>query len=302
MPVAILNRNRIQDQLDFGSTPGAGNTGYFIVWNNTSGKFELSALGTMATQAANNVSITGGSITGITDLAIADGGTGASTAADARTNLGLVAGGSGDIWVEKAGDTMTGQLVITHFAQPAITARSGNGAGTLLIGANVNSNTITANVRKLARIVVPSYDAGATNTMVFSGDLTSGSNAAYFGGTPGGSQYGCTDINFCTVATQTTTGGVIAMVVNSSQNVGIGVAAASVAAKLHINQSSATAAIPVLALNQADNSEEMIEFTGAVGTGNAIEAVGAKTLTTTHFIRISITGVGYRYIPVGTIA
>ena len=36
-------------------------------------------LGTIATQAASSVSITGGSITGITDLAVADGGTGAST-------------------------------------------------------------------------------------------------------------------------------------------------------------------------------------------------------------------------------
>jgi hypothetical protein len=35
-------------------------------------------LGTVATQNANNVSITGGSVTGITDIALADGGTGAS--------------------------------------------------------------------------------------------------------------------------------------------------------------------------------------------------------------------------------
>lgn len=46
-------------------------------------------LGTIATQAANSVSITGGSISGITDLAVADGGTGASTPANARTNLEL---------------------------------------------------------------------------------------------------------------------------------------------------------------------------------------------------------------------
>jgi len=44
-------------------------------------------LGTIATQASSSVSVTGGTITGITDLAVADGGTGASTAANARTNL-----------------------------------------------------------------------------------------------------------------------------------------------------------------------------------------------------------------------
>lgn len=73
-------------------------------------------------------------------------------------------------------------------------------------------------------------------------------------------------------------------------------------AMLHVDQKSTTAAIPVLLLDQADVSEEMIEFESTIGVGNAIEAKGTKALTTTHFLKVTLPGALTRYIPCGTIA
>jgi hypothetical protein len=78
---------------------------------------DISGLGTMSTQNASSVSITGGSITGITDLAVADGGTGASS----FTAYSVVVGGT----------TSTGPLQNVVGVGTSGQVLTSNGAGTL---------------------------------------------------------------------------------------------------------------------------------------------------------------------------
>jgi hypothetical protein len=92
----------------------------------------------------------------------------------------------------------------------------------------------------------------------------------------------------------------------SDGRVGVGIGVGSLSGQLHVYQGDATAAIPPLYISQQDVSEEMIQFVTTIGVGNAIEAIGGKSLTTTqtttHFIKVTIPGGLTRYIPCGTIA
>lgn len=65
-----------------------GNYSLWVATGLAAGNWTIKAAG-MASQNPSAVAITGGVITGITDLTVADGGTGASTIGGARTNLTL---------------------------------------------------------------------------------------------------------------------------------------------------------------------------------------------------------------------
>lgn len=90
-------------------------------------------LGTMATQNAAAVAITGGSVAGITDVTVTDGGTGASTAANARSNLGVPgtdgSGASGTWPINIGGNAATatsaGSASTAGFASTCTTAANG---------------------------------------------------------------------------------------------------------------------------------------------------------------------------------
>jgi hypothetical protein len=157
------------DTLTNKTMSGASNT--FLNIPNTA----ITGLGTMSTQSASSVAITGGLITGITDLAVADGGTGASTAANARINLlpsysgnalkvlRLNSGGSDVEWATDGGGTVTSVAVSS--SDMTVSGSPITSSGTISLALNtvpVNKGGTGATTVAGARTaLLPSYTGNA---------------------------------------------------------------------------------------------------------------------------------------------
>ncbi|MDA9693288.1 hypothetical protein N9U43_01455, partial [Cytophagia bacterium] len=208
--------------------------GTAFVKKNASESRDALNLGSIATQNVNNIKITGGKITGVTDIAIADGGTGASSAESARSNLGLAIGSDVQAYDAElkaiAGLTsMANKGIQFTGAGSAATFDLTNAAKTLLDDADVaamratlgvdaagtdnstdvtlaNTNYLTISDQEITGGTVPLTSGGTGATTAAAARITLGVDAA---GTDNSTAVTLSNTNYLTISGQEITGGTV---------------------------------------------------------------------------------------------
>lgn len=134
-------------------------------------------LGSIATQAANSVAITGGSVTGITDITVADGGTGASSF---TANGVLVGNGSSALQVTATGSS--GEVLTSNGSGSAPTFQAMPSGGTVDLTASgavtagktlvLNSNGTVSQIAQTSITQAVSSSYSPTNESAPDGNYT----------------------------------------------------------------------------------------------------------------------------------
>lgn len=125
-----------------------------------------STLGTMATQNKTAVDITGGTVVGITDLSVADGGTGVSTIAANAVVLGNGTSAIQTVAPSTAGNLLTSNGTTWQSTAPAATLGVGqtwqNLTGTRTL--NSDNTNLTGKPIQVVVSMTSSYGSGASGT------------------------------------------------------------------------------------------------------------------------------------------
>jgi hypothetical protein len=143
----------------------AGTSGQALVSAGSSNTPTWTTLGTIASQNANAVSITGGTITGITDLTVADGGTGASTLSANAVLLGNGTSALQTVAPSTSGNVLTSNGTTWTSATPA----GGIGIGQTwqdVTGSRAAGTTYTNSTGK--PIFISVFGTGSPNSGVMS--------------------------------------------------------------------------------------------------------------------------------------